>query len=98
LAKSSLIPLATEYYLTSDSNPSLYHPPSTNESYSSVSGDFNPIHMNPYFASYASLPFGAFFVALPSLQTRGHEAFLAATPVWSRAVSKAVSLCNVAYI
>ena len=55
-AKSAPIPLATEYHLTSDSNPSLYRAPSTNEPYSKVSGDFNPIHTNPYFAAFASLP------------------------------------------
>ena len=54
--RSAPIPLATEYHLTSDSNPSLYHAPSKNEPYSGVSGDFNPIHTNPYFAAYASLP------------------------------------------
>ncbi len=55
-AKSAPIPLTTEYHLTSDSNPSLYRAPSTNEPYSKVSGDFNPIHTNPYFAAFASLP------------------------------------------
>jgi fatty acid synthase subunit alpha, fungi type len=40
-AKSAPMPLATEYHLTSDSNPSLYRAPSTNEPYSKVSGDFN---------------------------------------------------------
>jgi acyl dehydratase len=50
------MPLATEYHLTSDSNRSLYRAHSTNEPYSKVSGDFNPIHMNPYFAAFASLP------------------------------------------
>jgi len=54
-AKSAPVPLTTEYHLMSDSNPSLYHASSTNEPYSKVSGDFNPIHMNPYFA-FASLP------------------------------------------
>jgi hypothetical protein len=71
LAKSSLIPLATEYHLTSDSNPSLYHAPSTNEPYSSVSGNFNPIHTNPYFASYVSLPV-----------TITHSMFSNATGTW----------------
>ena len=56
LAKSAPIPLTTEYHFTLDSNPSLYRAPSTNEPYSKVSGDFNPIHMNPYFAAFASLP------------------------------------------
>jgi fatty acid synthase subunit alpha, fungi type len=50
------MPLTTEYHLTSDSNPSLYRAPSTNEPYSKVSGDYNPIHTNPYFAAFASLP------------------------------------------
>jgi acyl dehydratase len=55
-AKSAPIPLAAEYHLTSNTDPSLYHAPATNEPYSKVSGDFNPIHTNPYFAAYASLP------------------------------------------
>jgi hypothetical protein len=55
-AKSAPIPLTSEYHLTSSANPSLYHAPSNNEPYSKVSGDFNPIHTNPYFAAYASLP------------------------------------------
>ncbi|KAI9439787.1 fatty acid synthase [Lactarius indigo] len=55
-AKSAPIPLASEYHLTSSANPSLYHAPATNEPYSTVSGDFNPIHTNPYFSSFASLP------------------------------------------
>ena len=54
-AKSAPIPLTTGYHLTSDSNPSLYRAPSTNEPYSNVSGDFNPIHTNPYFAAFPSL-------------------------------------------
>src|ERR1700679_2044595 len=45
-AKSVPMPLATEYHLTSDSNRSLYRAHSTNEPYSKVSRDFNPIHMN----------------------------------------------------
>jgi fatty acid synthase subunit alpha, fungi type len=53
---STPIPLTTEYHLTSDSKPSLYCTPSTNEPYSTVSGGFNPIHTNPYFAAFASLP------------------------------------------
>jgi len=55
-AKSAPIPLAAEYHLTSSTNPSLYHAPTTNEPYSKISGDFNPIHTNPYFAAHASLP------------------------------------------
>ena len=55
-AKSAPIPLPTEYHLTSSANPSVYRAPTTNEPYSKVSGDFNPIHTNPYFSMYASLP------------------------------------------
>ena len=52
---SAPMPLTTEYHLMSDSNPSFYCAPSTNEPYSKVSEDFNPIHTNPYFAAFASL-------------------------------------------
>jgi len=55
-ARSASIPVAAKYHLTLSTNPSLYHAPSTNEPHSKVSGDFDPIHMNPYFAAYASLP------------------------------------------
>ncbi len=34
----------------------VFNPPSTNEPYSKVSADFNPIHINPYFSDFASLP------------------------------------------
>jgi fatty acid synthase subunit beta len=30
--------------------------PFSNEPYSKISGDFNPIHVNPYFSDFASLP------------------------------------------
>ena len=46
----------TPYSLTSTLAPSTFIAPSTNEPYSKVSGDFNPIHINPYFSDYASLP------------------------------------------
>lgn len=35
---------------------SVVRAPSSNEPYASVSGDFNPIHVNPYFADLAQLP------------------------------------------
>ncbi|EJU05022.1 fatty acid synthase [Dacryopinax primogenitus] len=44
------------YAVTSAESPSLFTAPFTNEPYSKVSGDFNPIHINPYFSCYASLP------------------------------------------
>jgi acyl dehydratase len=34
----------------------VFAPPTTNEPYSKVSGDFNSIYINPYFSDYASLP------------------------------------------
>ena len=33
-----------------------YISPKTNLPYSTISGDFNPIHVNPYFADFAQLP------------------------------------------
>ena len=44
------------YTLTSTDHPAQFTAPLTNEPYSKISGDFNPIHINPYFADYASLP------------------------------------------
>ncbi|KAI8973281.1 fatty acid synthase [Mycotypha africana] len=35
---------------------SVVHAPVSNEPYANVSGDFNPIHVNPYFADLARLP------------------------------------------
>jgi MaoC like domain len=34
----------------------LLHAPLTNEPYSKIFGEFNPIHVNPYFSDFASLP------------------------------------------
>lgn len=44
------------YSLTSAAVPSTFIAPATNEPYSKISGDFNPIHINPYFSDYAVLP------------------------------------------
>jgi len=44
------------YTLTSNASPSTFRAPSTNEPYSKISRDFNPIHVNPYFADLANLP------------------------------------------
>ncbi|KAF8525925.1 hypothetical protein BU17DRAFT_74311 [Hysterangium stoloniferum] len=44
------------YTLTSSEHPATVTAPLTNEPYSKVSGDFNPIHVNPYFSDLASLP------------------------------------------
>jgi fatty acid synthase subunit alpha, fungi type/fatty acid synthase subunit beta, fungi type len=44
------------YTLLSTDQPAQFTAPLTNEPYSKISGDFNPIHINPYFSDYASLP------------------------------------------
>ncbi|KAF7722190.1 3-oxoacyl-[acyl-carrier-protein] synthase [Apophysomyces ossiformis] len=41
---------------TQSSYTSVVHAPASNEPYANVSGDFNPIHVNPYFADLALLP------------------------------------------
>ncbi|KAJ7227399.1 fatty acid synthase [Mycena pura] len=48
-------PLANDGY-TLSSGAITFNAPFTNEPYSAISGDFNPIHVNPYFSDYASLP------------------------------------------
>lgn len=48
------VPLDQGYTLNKD--PLVYTTPATNEPYSKISGDFNPIHINPYFSDFASLP------------------------------------------
>ncbi|TFK33214.1 fatty acid synthase [Crucibulum laeve] len=44
------------YTLTSPDVSTVFNAPLSNEPYSKISGDFNPIHINPYFSCYASLP------------------------------------------
>ncbi|KAA1467738.1 fatty acid synthase [Dentipellis sp. KUC8613] len=48
-------PLANDGYTLTKSDAT-FTSPLTNEPYSKISGDFNPIHINPYFADYAALP------------------------------------------
>ena len=51
------IPLETGgYSLITNPASATYTTPATNEPYSKISGDFNPIHINPYFSDFASLP------------------------------------------
>ena len=50
-------PLANDGYTMSTlPGTTIFTSPATNEPYSKVSSDFNPIHVNPYFSDYASLP------------------------------------------
>lgn len=52
-----IAPLSNEgYSLSTESVSTTFSTPLTNEPYSKVSGDFNPIHINPYFSDFASLP------------------------------------------
>jgi fatty acid synthase subunit alpha, fungi type len=52
-----VVPLPNDgYSLTNSDESTLFNAPLTNEPYSQISGDFNPIHVNPYFSDYASLP------------------------------------------
>lgn len=44
------------YTLVTPPGTTVFNSPFTNEPYSKTSGDFNPIHVNPYFADYAALP------------------------------------------
>ena len=51
------VPLPNDgYTLTKITDGTTFYAPLTNEPYSKISGDFNPIHVNPYFSTYASLP------------------------------------------
>lgn len=51
-----VVPLSGEgYTMTSPAN-TIFKSPATNEPYSKASGDYNPIHINPYFADLATLP------------------------------------------
>jgi fatty acid synthase subunit alpha, fungi type len=50
------VSLANDGYSMTSPAGAVFNTPLTNEPYSDVSGDFNPIHVNPYFSDYASLP------------------------------------------
>ena len=50
------IMLASPYSITSNDRPSVIRTPASNEAYSRISGDVNPIHVNPYFSDLANLP------------------------------------------
>jgi fatty acid synthase subunit alpha len=57
VAQGQLTALANDgYTLTTTEGATIFNSPLTNEPYSKISGDFNPIHINPYFSDYASLP------------------------------------------
>lgn len=49
-------PLTNDGYSLTATTSTTFNAPKTNEPYSKISGDFNPIHVNPYFSDIASLP------------------------------------------
>jgi fatty acid synthase subunit alpha len=55
-AQGDTAPLSNEGYSLTATAATTFSTPSTNEPYSKISGDFNPIHINPYFSDFASLP------------------------------------------
>lgn len=56
-AEGLMTPLPNDgYTMATPPGITIFNSPATNEPYSKVSGDFNPIHINPYFADFASLP------------------------------------------
>ena len=49
-------PLTNGYSLNTPDVTTTFNAPLTNKQYSKTSEDFNPIHVNPYFSDFASLP------------------------------------------
>ncbi|KAL0065236.1 fatty acid synthase alpha subunit Lsd1 [Marasmius tenuissimus] len=68
-----LVPLPNDgYTLAGTDGSTTFNAPLTNEPYSGISGDFNPIHINPYFSCYASLPATITHGLWSSAATRRH--------------------------
>lgn len=55
-AQGLTTPLTNGYSLNTPDVSTTCNAPLMNEPYSKISGDFNPIHINPYFSDFASLP------------------------------------------
>jgi fatty acid synthase subunit beta len=77
---SSSGPVALEngYSLVPEAKQAVFKAPASNEPYSKVSGDFNPIHVNPYFSQFASLPSTITHGLFTSAATRRYVEDLAA--------------------
>ncbi|KAH9945014.1 fatty acid synthase [Epithele typhae] len=86
-----LSPLSTEGYSMTNGVNTTFTSPATNEPYSKISGDFNPIHINPYFADYASLPGTITHGMWSSAATRRHVENVVAQGVPDRVVAYDVS-------
>ena len=54
-AQDLTTPLVNGYSLNTPDVSTTFNAPLTNEPYSKISRDFNPIHVNPYFSDFASL-------------------------------------------
>jgi fatty acid synthase subunit beta len=54
-AEGTLTRLPGDGY-TMNNDTGVFTTPFSNEPYPQVSGDFDPIHVNPYFSDFASLP------------------------------------------
>jgi malonyl CoA-acyl carrier protein transacylase/acyl dehydratase len=55
-SSTDVVKLPNEYSIKVDTISSQFNTASSNQNYADISGDTNPIHVNPYFASYAKLP------------------------------------------
>jgi enoyl reductase-like protein/malonyl CoA-acyl carrier protein transacylase/acyl dehydratase len=66
---------------------SVVHAPASNEPYATVSGDYNPIHVNPYFADLAMLPGTITHGMWTSASTRKFVEIFAADNVPQRVVA-----------
>lgn len=56
MIQEAAVSFDSPYTLTDAAVSSTFVTPATNEPYSKISGDTNPIHINPYFSDYAALP------------------------------------------
>ena len=55
-AEGTVTYLPNDGYTMTDSATTTFTAPFSNQYYSNISKDFNPIHVNPYFSNFASLP------------------------------------------
>lgn len=55
-AEGTVTYLPNDGYTMTDSATTTFMAPFSNQPYSNISKDFNPIHVNPYFSDFASLP------------------------------------------
>jgi len=55
-AEGTVTYLPNDGYTMTDSATTTFTAPFSNQCYSNISKDFNPIHVNPYFSDFASLP------------------------------------------